>query len=340
MNKILPLFDEQFVLEFLRREILPQYPSFSGISRVFIKPYKEFVWETTYHVVIGYNAYFVNARGEEKRISIVAVGHSNESRENVFRALKYLWSHGLAVSGVDLPRPLLYDSHFNCTFYRAISGENLLYYIKKKDLVEVEKIVISAARLFARLHALPVSAEANFNPSNGRIETVVPGVPHILQEIANRYGQKYQTRLEKVYSRLIAQEEEFFRAGLRLSLIHGDAHPENIIKTATSRIGLVDFTDFCLGDPARDLGTFMQQLEYKVVNKLGDISYAARAKELFLEEYLLAAGIKLTPAFQERIGLYYNWTMIRTAVYWFLKFDHDERRAEMLLSQAEKNLGL
>lgn len=337
-NKILPLFDETFAKRFLEEKILPQYPSFSSISRVQVKPYKKLVWDTTYHVVIGYNVYFVDASHKEKRLSLVAVGHSEEPRENVFLALRFLWSQGLAADGIDLPRPLLYDRHFNCTFYRALSGENLLYYIKKADPAEVERIVSAAARLFARLHALPAGEKENFNPTGSRIRTVIPGTDNILQEMAARYGSKYNPDLQAIYSYLSEQEEKNLTVLPRLSLIHGDAHPENIIRTGSDRIGLIDFTDICLGDPARDLGTFCQQLEYKITTKLNDKAYAIKIRELFLADYLAAAGIGMTPALKERIDLYYNWTAIRTAVYWFLKFDPNEGRGAALLRQVKDKL--
>ena len=340
MNKILPLFDEKFALDYLKRKLLPLYPAFSGIKRVKIEPYKKMIWETTYHVVISFKVYFSSPDGTEVKIPIVCSAHSDEPRDNVYAALEYLWAKGFNSDGIDLPRPLFYSHHFNGTFYRALNGENLLYYIKNKDITAVEKIVISSAKLFSKLHFLPVGAEANFNPANARIKTVIPGVEIIFKEMTARYGNKYTPTLEKVYGHFISQEEKFFASGILLKLIHGDAHPENIIKTADDRIGIIDFTDLCLGDFARDLGTFLQQIEYKIMTKIGDQSLAERIKKLFLDNYLAVAGIKMDDNLQERINTYYNWTAIRTSTYWFLKFGHNEAKAEELLNMVKNNLKL
>lgn len=339
MNKILRLLDNKFVLELFRREILPQYPFFKDISRVEIKPYKELIWETTYHVVFGFKVYFVKSNDEEVKIPVVCSAHSDEPRENVYLVLKYLWSLGLGKEEIDLPRPLFYSEEFNGTFYRGLSGQNLLYYIKNQKTAEIEKIVIAAAALFARLHSLPAKTETNFNPINSRIKTVVPGIDNILDEMTLRYHGKYTADLKKIYDYFIRKEEVFFSSGQSLSLIHGDAHPENIIKTGGNRIGLIDFTDFCLGDFARDLGSFMQQLEYKIVRKTDDLALAEKMKKIFLDNYLKFSGRELNSELQERIDLYYNWTAIRTSTFWFLKFGHNENRAEVLLSQVKKNLG-
>jgi len=340
MNKILHLLDKDFALHYLRDNVLPLYPIFKEITHVNIKPYKKMVWETTYHVVIGFDVYFLDASDQEIKVPIVCSAHSDEPRENVFSALKYLWSKNLNGQGVDLPRPLFYSEEFNGTFYRAIKGENLLYYIKNKDLVAVEKIVFETAELFAKLHAIPAGVEANFNPINSRIRTVIPGVNMILQEMKTRYGDKYYPTLKKIYSYFVIEEEKFFASGEPLKLIHGDAHPENIIKTSEDRIGVIDFTDLCLSDFARDLGAFLQQLEYKIVSKIGDVEFAEKMKELFLHSYLTAAGLELTSDLQERINLYYDWTAIRTATYWFLKFGHNEERAGKLLEVVKNKMNL
>jgi len=340
MNKILQLFDEKLVLDLFREKVLPHYPAFVALSRVEIKPYKELIWETTYHVVISFNTYFLKADGEEVKIPIVCSAHSDEPRENIYRALKYLWAEKFPTPTIDLPDPLFYSAYFRGTFYRGLKGENLLYYIKNKDLATVEEIVVAAAGLFARLHSLPPTPAADFNPLSSRIETVIPGTAAIFREMGARYDNKYNVDLVKIYDRLIAAEEKFFRATDRRFLIHGDAHPENIIKTAPGRVGLIDFTDLCLGDFARDLGSFLQQLEYKVIIKIGDQVYADKLKELFLSAYLKVSGRELTPDLQARIDLYYNWTAIRTATFWFLKFGHNEKRAEELLNRVKENLKL
>ena len=340
MNKILPLFDEGFVANYLKHKLLPLYPAFTDIKRVKIEPYKKMIWETTYHVVIGFKVYFLTAKGAEESLSVVCSAHSDEPRENVYAALEYLWKKEFNSDGIDLPRPLFYSRQFNGTFYRALEGENLLYYIKNKDIASVEKIVIASAKLFAKLHALPVGSEANFNLDSARIKTVIPGVENIFQEMTARYGDKYTPILKKIYGYFIFQEEKFFASGGPLKLIHGDAHPENIIKTGEDRIGIIDFTDLCLGDCARDLGTFLQQVEYKIMTKIDDASLAERIKKLFLDNYLSAAGLELDDNFWERINTYYNWTAIRTATYWFLKFGHDEERGRNLIETVKNNLHL
>jgi thiamine kinase-like enzyme len=339
MNKILSLFDEKFVLNFLSKKILPLYPAFEKILSLKIYAYKKLIWTTTYHVVISYRVNFLTKAGKEKEMEIVCSAHSSENRESVFNVLSFLRNTGFFKGDLVIPRPLFYSSEFNGTFYRAVSGHNLLYFIKNKKLDKVKSMVEKASRLFAGLHTLKLPQDLSiFNDSNMLLRNVVPGRDTIISEIAERFKGRYVNEIASFYQRFIAQEEEFFSQSNKRWLIHGDAHPENIVSVGYKKIGLIDFTDFCPGDFARDLGTFMQQLEYKLIRHLGEGDFVLNMKRFFLETYLKESNLKLDENLQKRIDLYYNWTWVRTAAFWLLKHDCEPNKAEKALQVVEINL--
>ncbi|HQQ38230.1 MAG TPA: aminoglycoside phosphotransferase family protein [bacterium] len=340
MNKILSLFDKQTVRLLLEKEVLPLYPEFEKIVSFTIKPYKKLIWTTTYHVVVAYRLVLAKANGEEHKIEIVCSAHSHEARENVFKVLNFLWNSGLPGDGIALPRPLFFNSEFNGTFYRAIEGKNLLNFIKLNNREKVKSMVVQAAGLFARLHALslPANAKKIFVEDNSLLRTVVPGRDLIVWEIGQRFQEKYVHDIADFYDRFIKQEEEFFASTTKRWLIHGDAHPENVIAVGADKIGLIDFTDFCLADFARDFGAFMQQLEYKIKRNLQDDEFALAMKRLFLNAYLQAANISLDESLQRRLDLYYNWTATRTATFWLLKHECEPEKAEAMIALVKNYL--
>jgi thiamine kinase-like enzyme len=340
MNKIWPLFDKKFVLDLFRRQVLPLYPGFKEITGVHIVPYKKMIWTTTYHVVVGFETRFIKDDGSAKTILIICSAHSEEPRANVFHVLNYLWANNFNNQRFGVPRPLFYSEEFRGVFYRGLRGENILSYIKNKNFALAEEKIILAAEIFARLHCLPVNPGPDFNADSARIETVIPGVPLILSEISARYGGVYDNDLKKVYDYFIAQENKFLAGRNDLCLIHGDAHLENIVDTGAGRVGMIDFSDLCRGDFARDLGTFLQQLEYKVLTKAGDEVMAEKLKAVFLKSYLAARKMVLSAEIEERIRFYYNWTAIRTAIYLLLKAETEPKRAIMLLEQVKSNIGI
>ncbi len=340
MNKIHNLFDESFVLNFFRKNLLPLYPSFVDIKKIKIKPYKKMVWTSTYHVVIEFETYFLTPEKKINKIRIICSAHSEESRENVFGILDYLWNSPLNSKPIELPRPLFYSEEFRGVFYRALRGRNVLSLLKEGNILALEKKIIMAAEFFSRLHNLPFSDDLEFNPGTDRIETVVPGRPAVLREMSLRYNKLYDRELEAAYNFFTSQENENLKNKENKRLIHGDAHLENLIDTGRGRLGVIDFSDFCRADFARDIGTFLQQVEYKVLGKLNDPALAERLKKIFLDKYLSLRKLELTEDLQLRINLYYNWTAVRTAVYLFMKFDGEPNRAATLLSKVTKDMNL
>lgn len=331
MNKILQLFDDKYVLDMLSRKVLPLYPDFKEVKKVKIHAYKENIWEHTYHVVVEFRTTFVTKEGKKKRLPIICSAHSDEPRKNVHDSLDFLWKKGFSKGYLTIPHPLFYSDYFNGTFYRGVEGRNLYHYIREQDLGEIENIVMKAARWFAKLHS--IKEAKNFNVENSRIKTVFPGIPHIINRMKHDYPE-YVTFYSEMYDVFTKKEEAFLNRTKDRWLVHGDAHPENIIKMGKHKIAAIDFTDLCLTDFARDLGAFLQQLEYMCGRKISDNKYPAKVKEIFLHEYFKhAKGVKLTEEVQDRISTYYYWTAMRTATHFLMKSGPEPGRAIPILEQ-------
>ena len=208
MNKILQLFDKQYVIDLLKKKVLPLYPDFVDIKTLKIHAYKENIWEDTYHVVIEFKTAFITHDRKIKKLPIFCSAHSDEPRRNVYDALKFLWNNGFSRGYLTIPHPLFYSDYFQGTFYRGVEGRNLYHYIRDKNHKEIEVIVSKAAGWFAKLHNTPVEHARNFNKMNSRIETVVPGIPHILQRIKEDYPE-YLSTCVKIYKIVNDHEKQF-----------------------------------------------------------------------------------------------------------------------------------
>lgn len=337
MNKILQLFDEQYVIDLFKKKVIPKYHDFFDVKRVEIKKHKTNVWEDTYHVVIEFNTTFIKKDGTTESLPIFCSAHSEEPRKNVYLVLQYLWESGFNKGLLTIPHPLFYSNYFRGTFYRGVKGKPLYYYIREKNFNEIEEIVPKAAALFAKLHKLTTNDARNFNKKNSRIKTVIPGRHHILAKI-KKVHPNYYNFYKKAYNIFISKEEKFLASTDKRWFIHGDAHPENIIKMSKRKIAMIDFTDFCLSDFARDLGCFLQQFEYMSNRKIQDEKYAEKIKNLFLKHYFLNVNIKLDDSLHERIENYYNWTAIRTTTFFLLQENVEIERAEFLINKIKNNL--
>jgi len=341
MNKIYHLLDEKFVLDLFKKEILPKYPEFSDIKEIKTHLIKDNIWTSTYHVVIEYQTTFINSEKKLEILPIYCTAHSDEPRLNSFEALTFLWQNGFNQKNLTIPRPLFYSSDFNAFFYQGISGENLYQYIRRKDVPTVETVVVETAAWFAKLHHLSSTAEKakNFNPLNSRIETIIPGMAHALAKVQAEEPRYYEI-CRQAYEKINQEEKDFLSSTEKHWLIHGDAHPENVIIIDKNKIGVIDFTDICLADYARDLGTFLQQLEFMMLRKIEDQAQVEKIKRLFLNSYLKNAKITLDNNLQKRIDNYYNWTALRTAIFFLLKDKAEPERAHGLLIKISQDLKL
>jgi len=335
------LFKDEFVNSFFKRNILPKYKSFKDINKISIKPNKDYIFHNYYHVVIEYEVEFINKLNEISIIYIYCTAHSNEPRKYVYDNLIFLWKNNFGHDQFTIPRPLYYSKNFNATFYQGIYGNNLYYYIKENNHEKIENIVKKAAKWFAKLHNIPTDNinQNNYKIESGQIETVIPGMDHILEKLDQKYP-KYFEIVKKIFNILKTNEHNFFNRTEKKWVVHGDAHPENVIEMDEDKIALIDFTDLCLSDFARDLGAFTQQLEYMITKKIKNTDYAAKIKQYFLDVYFEGALAEKNNDVNERIKNYYNWTAMRTATFFLMKHDPSSEKAEWLINNVKNNLNL
>lgn len=320
-----------------RRKVLSQYPNFRDVLAVKICVHKKGIWKSTYHVVLEFRTSFIDQRGQIVNLPIFCTAHSEECRENAYEALKFLWQQGFNSHNLSIPRPLFYSPYFRATFYRGVSGHNLFYYIHEKRHQEVEEIIARTALWFAKLHSLPTKHGRNFNPENSRIRTVLPGAASVLTRIEQRYPHIFET-MKDIYGYIIKSEEDFFASTEQRWYIHGDAHPENIIKSGKQKISVIDFTDLSLSDFARDLGAFLQQIDYMCRRRLGGLAYTAQLKDIFLKNYFEHSPIQLDDKLRRRINTYYHYTAIRTATFFLFKSGPEPEKGYPLIEGVKRQL--
>lgn len=342
MNPVLELFADNYMLSYFRRRLLPLYPEFNKISSIRIVPYKKHIWTKTYHVVVQFLVMFEGPSGRVER-EIFCAAHSDEPRREVLRSLNFLWDGGFSDDELTIPRPLFYSKRFNGVFYEGLIGDNLHYYLYKRDFVVIREMIIMTAKWFAKLHKFNIP-EKTFNRKNSRVKTVLPGLKSILQKIAEKHPE-YLDFYTKVYKKFISAEQKFLSKQERLWLIHGDAHPDNVIRTGENKVGLIDFADLSVADFARDLGCFKQQLEYMSEKEGYSEAEIKELNDLFFSHYFLSSNEELTESLEQRIELYYNWTAVRTLSYLllsgFLEKSQDRQdRITELADHIKESMGL
>lgn len=326
------LLDEKFVSQYFSQKITgPRYQAAIWNS-VKIIPIKKHLHQKNnlifYHFVIRYDIPGLNQ-------PIFCSAHSQENRKPAFNALKFIHSQ---IKNYPLA-PLFYSPNFNAFFYLGLSGENLQYYLKKQPQ-KVPNLIKLAANRLADFHQIKINPKKhNFNPKNQRVETVVPGAKIFFQKIkfkAPSFSQESEAIFQKI--------NQFDQKNLPQNghyLIHGDIHPENIIIGQQLKIAIVDYTDICVADFARDLASFSHQLNYMTTRFNPCLAKKLpQFQKIFFETYLKKRKMKMTPDLNQRIKYYLAWTALRNLVFFLTKNFIETEEAKKSLQSAKEYLKL
>ncbi|MBI4122553.1 MAG: aminoglycoside phosphotransferase family protein [Parcubacteria group bacterium] len=320
------LFDPAFVASYLalHAPLFAGEYTFSGLTAT---PIKRNIDVDFYHVVIRYDA---PAFGDKP---IFCSAHSNESRENAYRALRFITEHGFKTGALFVPEPLFFDRSLAAFLYRGIAGRTLLHYIRKGGDT-IAEYIRGAAEWLAELHAIPTDAVENFNPESSRIKTVIPGPEYFLAKISRLFPE-FRPDVEHHFAELAEREERALATLDRLCLIHGDFHPENVIVAERDGgVSGIDFTDICLADWARDVGNFLTQLTFMAAGWRTKDEVRSLQKT-FLAHYAAARNVALDGAAWERIKLYQAWTSLRTVIYFLTKEPAEPREAKAAMEMVQ-----
>jgi aminoglycoside phosphotransferase (APT) family kinase protein len=128
---------------------------------------------------------------------------------------------------------------------------------------------------------------------------------------------------------------------------HGTFHPEQVLLDG-EKIGLIDFDDFCIAEPAMDVGLFCATIKDNGMNAL-DASLAnnreirlARLARLdticavFLDEYERHAPIS-----RARVALWEAWSYLRAALHYWTKIKPAEPDNGLLMLESHlREMGL
>ncbi|NQU77145.1 phosphotransferase [Candidatus Falkowbacteria bacterium] len=333
MPNPLKLLDKNFVSDYFSKKITsPQYQKINW-QNIKITPYKKILDKNNpskfYHFVIRYDV-------EGLSQPIFCTTNSKENREDAHRALNFINSKIKKQSIT----PIFYSEKFKALFYLGVDGENLQYYIKEHPS-QINPIIKETANWLAKLHQIKVSPkEHNFNPQNSKVETIVPGADYYLERVENK-APDFLNDIKKLFIKI----NNFDKKNIKKNghyLIHGDIHPENVIlNKETNKIAIIDYTDVCVADFARDLANFSHQLDY-MVNRFNP-SLKEKLPEIqktFLNSYLKKTGLKLSSDLKKRINCYMAWTSLRNAVFFLIKEFQETQEAKKMITKAYEYLNL
>ncbi len=259
--------------------------------------------------------------------TVIAKTYRKDSKgRNAYDGMLVLWHSPLATGDLaTIAEPLAYIPELKIMVQRPIAGEQSLEDMLKAALSADSQEAIEELYDYMRKAAAGLAALHQSGVRHG--ETI---------ELAERFAE-----IHELIARLLVPVPELAGTAepllMRLESLaathppdpgvptHGTFHPEQVLIDGP-KIGLIDFDDFCMAEPALDVGLFRAAIKDNGMNAL-DASLAhnreirvARLEQLdTIGEVFLAEYERHAPISRQRVALWEAWSYLRDALHYWTK---------------------
>lgn len=268
-------------------------------------------------------------------IGKMRAGHSGKTG---YRVLDALWEAGFtAVSpdGISVPEPIAYLVELRMWLQRKVPGQMATELIAGPGGEALVRRIAEAAH---KLHAAGVPGKR----THGMVDEM-----RILHErlpaVAEAEPGHTDTRsmAERICRLLVACDRLAAATPLPAPRwIHRDFYPDQVIVDGApgvpgARLYLIDFDNYCEGDPGLDIGNFIGHITEQSLRTLGDPEALADREQAMEEQFVALAG----EATRAAVRAYATLTLVR---HIYLSTLFPERRAltDTLLELCEERLAV
>jgi hypothetical protein len=273
--------------------------------------------------------------------TVIVKAYRNRKGERAYKGMQALWRTAL-VSGdvVAMAEPLAWIPDLRVLVQGPLPEQTSLEELLRATLrtgasaAELEHYLRKTAAGLAALHQCGAQAEtvstweerfADVPELDARLAAAVPGL-----------GSVAATLIERLYARAAAQP-----AGAVVPT-HGTFSPEQVLIDA-GKIGFIDFDDFCMAEPAMDVGRFcasitdsgMQVADEQALDPAQRQEMLARLDTL--KQDFVSAYAALAPISRERVALWEARDYLRDALHGWVKAKPAGPQNALLM--AERHLG-
>jgi hypothetical protein len=279
--------------------------------------------------------------------SVIAKTYRKESKaRNAYDGMVALWRTPLAHGDVvAIAEPLAYIPELKVMVQGPVGGGESLEDMLKRALKTESPAALAEVELFMRKAAAGLAAFHRSGVRHG--ETVT--LDERFDELAELIDRLHvgAPELTGAAEPLLARLRELAAACPAGALVptHGTLSPEQVLIDG-ERVGLIDFDDFSMAEPALDVGLFRAAIKDIGMNGLGeDEGHAERQRRLelldrigeaFLAEYELHA-----PVARERVALWEAWSYFRDVLHFWTKAKPAEpENAMMMLTHHLRTIGV
>jgi len=243
-----------------------------------------------------------------------------------FRQLERVWDTGFDVEsedGISVPEPLGVIPRFRMWFQRKAPGRPAQELLADAGAAALMERIAEAIH---KVHRANVPAERKHE---------IGDELRILNEClakVRRQEPAWAERLEQVEA--ACERLGASLPGPRFCGIHRDFYPAQVL-VSDSRLHLIDFDLYCLGDPALDVGNFVGHVAEQAIREHGDPAALMSAEAALINRFVQLEGEQCRPA----VEAYKTLTLVRH-IYLSTQFPERREFTPALLRLCEQRLGL
>ena len=247
---------------------------------------------------------------------------------STYHLVKSLWDAGFgdnSEDGISVPEPMGVIPEFQMWLQRKVPGELATKLLAEASGVALAKRMVQAIH---KLHQAGIPTSRRHTMAD-ELRTVHERLLLIAQ-MKPQWTQRLERLLDAGARRVNTTPEPSFRG------IHRDFHPDQVIVDG-ARLYLLDFDDYCEGDPAIDLGSLLVYFTKKSLLTFGTPDGLAEQEKVVTESFLQLSGQTTCAA----VSAYKTFRLLRL-IYKDLITEVPVRcqLAEIVLELCERRLGL
>jgi aminoglycoside phosphotransferase (APT) family kinase protein len=210
-----------------------------------------------------------------------------------FEAMRLLWDAGFGLDEqFKIPRPVQHFPDLQVILQGKARGTKLRAYLGKANCAPLSYARMAGLWL-AKLHNLKASSPQAclYGSEIASLRMFVAALTEDQPKLA-----------PEIQERAAALERSFASfQNVRAAMVHGDFHPDHIF-VCRDAVTVIDFERFCLGDPARDLGSFIAHVRTMTCFCGRPMDSADPEIDAFLRSYLSTLPLIEATAIAARIA--------------------------------------
>jgi thiamine kinase-like enzyme len=257
-----------------------------------------------YRLVLGHES-----TGKQSSLDLIGkrdTAHGAGKAAKEYVAMQLLWDAGFGQDDrLKIPRPLHHFPDLQMILQEKARGVRFRSYLGQDSDSSLGHARMAGLWL-AKLHNLSVSPPCTCSPE-AEIASLHMFVAALSRDCPQLAGE--------LQACAVTAEQNFLRLPeIRATFVHGDFHPDHIF-VSKDLVTVIDFERFCIGDPARDLGSFIAHM--RITARFSGKSLAAVNHEIaaFLKGYFSAVSVAQAASIVSRLSVYEMHSCIEALYY-------------------------